>query len=57
MNLFGSTVIDVSKDENLENAQKLEKPESELMHCNMIKNNYQQTQKVTLIFSPNKAFE
>ena len=57
MNLFGSTVIDVSKDENLENAQKLEKPEAELMHSNMIKNNYQQTQKVTFIFSPNKAFE
>ena len=57
MKLLGSTGKDVSKGKNWENVPKLEKPEAVLMHCNMIKNNYQQTQKVLFIFLPNKAFE
>ena len=51
MNFLGSTEKDVSKDKNWKNVPKLEKPEAALMHCNMIKNNYQQTQKVLFIFN------
>ena len=34
----------------------MESVEAVLVHCNLVKNNYQQTSKVLLAFVPNKQF-
>ena len=56
MKLLGSTKKDVDKDKNGENVPKLESVEVVLVHCNLVKNNYQHTSKVLFTFVPNKEF-
>ena len=56
MKLLGSTNKVVDKDENSENVPKLESVEVALVHCNLIKNDYQHPSKVLFSFVPNKQF-
>ena len=56
MRLLGSTRKDVDLDKNSENAPKLESVEVDLVHCNLVKNDYQHTSKVLFSFVPNKQF-
>ena len=56
MKLLGSTKKVVDKDKNGENVPKLESVEVVLVHCNLVKNDYQQSSKVSLTFVPNKEF-
>ena len=54
MKLLGSTKKDVDKDKNRENAPKLESVEVVLVHCNLVKNDYQPHQKFySLLFQTN----
>ena len=57
MKLLGSTNKVVGKDKNGENVPKLESVEVVLVHCNLIKNDYQHASKVLFSFVPNKKFE
>ena len=57
MKLLGSGKKDVDKDEDEENVSKLEFAEVVLVHCNLVKNDYQHTSKVLFTFLPNKQFE
>ena len=43
-------------NKNSENAPKLESVEVVLVHCNLVKNDYQHTSKVLFSFVPNKQF-
>ena len=43
MRLLGSTKKDVDKDKDVENVPKLEFAEVVLVHCNLVKNDYQHT--------------
>ena len=54
--LLGSTEKDVDKDKDGKNVPKLEPVEVALVHCNLVKNDYQQTSKVLFTFVPNKQF-
>ena len=45
------------KIKNSDNVPKLELVEVALMHCNVVKNNYQQASKVIFTFASNKKFE
>ena len=56
MKLLGSTNKVVDKDKNSENVPKLEIVEVVLVHCNLVKNDYQHTSKVLFTFVPNKKF-
>ena len=56
MNLLGSTKKVVDKDKDGENIPKLESVEVVLVHCNLVKNDYQHTPKVLFTFVPNKQF-
>ena len=56
MKLFGSTKKDVDSDKNSENVPKLESAEVVLVHCNLVKNDYQHLSKVLLSFVPNTQF-
>ena len=56
MKLGGSTTQVTDKNKNSENAPKLEFVEVVLMHCNVVKNDYQQASKVIFTFVPNKQF-
>ena len=56
MELLGSTKIIVDKDENSENIPKLKSVEVVLVHCNLVKNDYQHASKVLFSFVPNKQF-
>ena len=56
MKLLGSTKKDVDKDKNGENAPKLEYAEVVLVHCNLVKNDYQHASNVLFTFVPNKQF-
>ena len=56
MKLLGSTKKDVDSDKNSENVSKLESAEVVLVHCNLVKNDYQHTSKVLFSFVPNKQF-
>ena len=56
MKLLGSTKKDVNSDKNSENVPKLESVEVVLIHCNLVKNYYQQTSKVLFSFVANKQF-
>ena len=56
MKLLGSTKKVVDKDKNGENVPKLESVEVVLVHCNLVKNDYQHTSKVLFTFVPNKKF-
>ena len=56
MQLLGSTKEVVAKDKNGENVPKLDSAEVVLVHCNLVKNDYQHTSKVLFTFVPNKKF-
>ena len=56
MNLLGSTKKLVDQHKNRENVPKLESVEVILVHCNLVKNDYQLTSKVLFTFVPNKEF-
>ena len=54
--LLGSTKKHVDKGKDGENVPKLESAEVILVHCNLVKNDYQHTSKVLFTFAPNKQF-
>ena len=56
MKLLGSTNKVVDNDKNSENVPKLESVEVVLVHCNLVKNDYQHASKVLFSFVPNKQF-
>ena len=56
MKLLGSTKNMVDKHKNSENVPKLESAEVVLVHCNLVKNDYQHASKVLFSFVPNKQF-
>ena len=56
MKLLGSTKIDVDSNKNGEIVPKLESVEVVLVHCNLVKNDYQHSSKVLFSFVPNKQF-
>ena len=53
MKLLGSTKKEIDKDKNGENVPKLESVEVAIIHCNLVKNEYQHTSKVLFTFVPN----
>ena len=56
MKLLGSTTNVVDNDKNSENLPKLESVEVVLVHCNLVKNDYQHASKVLFSLVPNKQF-
>ena len=56
MSRWGSTKRVIDKDKSNETVPKLESAEVALMHCNVVKNDYQQASKVLFTFVPNKQF-
>ena len=54
MKLFGSTKKVADKDKNGEHVPKIESVEVALVHCSLVKNDYQHTSKVLFTFVPNK---
>ena len=56
MKLLENTKNVVDKDKNSENVPKLEFAEVVLVHCNLVKNDYQHASKVLFSFVPNKQF-
>ena len=56
MKLLGSTKNKITKDKNGGNVPHLEITEVVLIHCNTVKNDYQQDSRVLYTFVPNKLF-
>ena len=56
MKLLESTKKDVDKDKDGEIVPKLKSVEVVLVHCNLVKSDYQHTSKVLFSFVPNKQF-
>ena len=56
MKLLGSTKNVVDKNKNSENVPKLGSVEVVLVHCNLVKNDYQYASKVLFSFVPHKQF-
>ena len=56
MKFLGSTKKDVHADKNSELVPRLESVEVVLVHCNLVKNDYEHTSKVLFSFVPNKQF-
>ena len=56
MKLLGSTESKITKDKNGENVPHLEVVELVLVHCNLVKNDYQQDSRILFTFVPNKTF-
>ena len=54
MRILGSTQKDVDADKNREIVPKLQCVEVDLMHCHLVKNDYQHSSKVLFSFVPNK---
>ena len=54
--LLGTTKIDADKDKDGKNVPKLESVEVVLVHCNLVRNDYQHTSKVLFSFGMNKQF-
>ena len=54
--LLGSTKKVIDKDKNGEKVPKLETVAVVLVHCNLVKNDYQHTSKILFTFVPNKTF-
>ena len=50
MKLLGSTRSKITKDENSENVPRLETTEVVLIHCNTVKNDYQQGSRLLYTF-------
>ena len=56
MTLLGSTENKTTKNKNGENVLHLEFIEVVVVHCNIVRNDYQQDSRVLCTFVPNKAF-
>ena len=56
MKLLGGGKKDIDKDKDGKNGRILESVEVVLVHCNLVKNDYQHTSKVFFTFVPNKQF-
>ena len=56
MKLLGSTKSKITQDKNGENVPHLEITEVELVHSNIVNNDYQQDSRVLSTFVPNKLF-
>ena len=56
MKLLGTTESKITKNKNCENVPHLEIVELVLIHCNTVKNNYQQNSRILYTFVPNKPF-
>ena len=56
MELLESTKKDVNKEKDGENVPKLESVEVILVHCNLVKNDYQHILKVLFSFVPDNQF-
>ena len=56
MKLLGSTSSIIDADKNSENVPKLENVEVVLVHCNLVKNAYEQHSKVLFTFVPTKRY-
>ena len=56
MKLLGSTKDTIDADKNSENVLRLENVEVVLVHCNLVKNSYQQASRVLFTFVPNKQY-
>ena len=56
MKLLESTKSKTTKDKNGENVPYLEITEVELIHCNVVNNNYSQNSRVLYTFVSNKSF-
>ena len=56
MKLLGSTENNIIKDKNGENVPHLEITKVVLVHCDIVKNDYQQDSSVLYTFVPNKPF-
>ena len=56
MKLLGRTKKDVDSNKNGEIVPKLKSVEVVLVHCNLVKNDYQHSSKVLFSFVPNKQF-
>ena len=56
MKLLGSTISRKANNENVENVPNLEITEVLLVHCNIVKNDYQQDSRVLYTFIPYKPF-
>ena len=54
--LPGSIENKITKDKNDENVPHLEITDIVLVHCNFVKNDYQQDSRVLYTFFPNKPF-
>ena len=56
MKLLGSTKDIIDSDKNSENVPRLENVEVVLVHCDLVKNIYQQHSRVLFTFVPNKQY-
>ena len=56
MKLLGSNESKITEDKNGANVSHFKITEVVLVHCNIIKNNYQQDSRVLYTFIPNKSF-
>ena len=56
MRVLGSTKKDIDADKNSKDVPKLESVENVLVHCNLVKNDYQYSSKVLFSFVRNKQF-
>ena len=56
MKLLGSAKKEVDKDKDGENVPKVESVEVVLVHCNLVKNDYQHTSKVLFTFVQSEQF-
>ena len=56
MKLLGSTLSIIDADKNSENVPRLENVEVVLVHCNLVKNSYQQHSRVLFTFVPTKRY-
>ena len=56
MKLLGSTKNKITKDENGQNVPHLEITKVVLVHCDIIKNDYQQDSRVLYTLVPNRSF-
>ena len=57
MRVLGSTKKDIDADKNSKDVPKLESVENVLVHCNLVKNDYQYSSKVLFSFVRNKQFD
>ena len=57
MKLLWSTKKDIEKDKDGEGVPKLNSVEVVLVHCNLVKNDYQHASKVLFTFVPSKNSE